>query len=187
MKDVKSVVAQLLKEGAELRKDCTIQNVNLKSMDKYDRASLTLDKAVPSMVDDGTGKYVDGESNIVFVSVFSIAAVLGSMEQTAFAKNLIVSNSNILTLLLSFAKCDIIVEKVAAGQEYINPFSNNATPVIVKNDGYFVHIVAIKLGNIGIETIGTIKKEYVANMLKSALAGATADAISGTNSTEMPY
>jgi len=167
MKDVKKVVAQLLKEGAESVKNIVVKNVTIKDMENYTRISLTLNKEVKQMVANDNGDYEEGTNNVVFVSAYSIGAILGNNEDIAFAKNLIMQSPELLTMILSYAEIDIILEPVAEGHEYTNPFSDKSESRVIEHDSIFTHVVDIRLGKKGAKIVSALEDK----MLDAMLAG----------------
>lgn len=178
MKEIKEVVAQLHKEGAELVKNVIIKNVKVTNTGVFDRVTLTLNKEVSRMVDDGTGNYVKGKSNIAFASAYSIGAVLANNEDIAFAKNLIMESPELLVMVLSYADVDILLESVTKGEEYINPFSNktNAEGRVVEHDSIYCHVVEIRLGKKGAKVASLLENKMLDAMLKKAFVDAAVGA-----------
>lgn len=167
MKDVKKVVAQLLKEGAESVKNIIVKNVTIKDMENYTRISLTLNKEVKQMVANDAGDYEEGTNNVIFVSAYSIGAILGNNEDIAFAKNLIMQSPELLSMILSYAEIDVILEPVATGQEYTNPFSDKTESRVIEHDSIFTHVVDIRLGKKGAKIVAALEDK----MLDAMLAG----------------
>lgn len=170
MSDVKSIVAQLQKDGAELVKNVTVKNVTVTDKGSYTRVVLTLNKHITAKTDVGNGNFVDGTSNRVFTTTFSIGALLSEDEELAFAKNFIMKAPQMLQLLLSYAQVDIVVEPVEAKQEYHNPFSTTDNVSVVEHDTYYYHIVGITLGALGKKSIEKLQDKAMDALLASALS-----------------
>ena len=181
MKEIKKVVAQLLKEGAESVKNVVVKNVTIKDMDNYTRVSLTLNKEVRQMVANESGDYVEGTNNVVFASVYSIGAVLSNDENIAFAKNLIMQSPELLTMVLSYAEVDILLENVKKGIEYINPFASKTESRVIEHDSIFAHIVDIRLGKKGLKIVEMLESKMLDSMLNGSFAKVVAGVTSNTS------
>lgn len=183
MKDIKTVIAQLKKEGAEEVKNLVVKNVTVKELDSYTRVSLTLNKEVRQMVED-KGEYVEGKHNVVFASTISLGAILGNNEDIAFAKNLIMTSPEILTMVLSYAEIDILLEEVTKGQKYENPFGNKVKDDEDKrqfdHDTILVHPIAIRLGKKGQK----IAQMLESKMLDAMIAGTFGKVAAGSNAKD---
>lgn len=177
MKDIKKVVAQLQKEGAESVKNCVVKNVKVRDLDNYTRVSLTLNKEVKQMVANDAGDYVEGTNNVIFVSSYSIGAILANSEDIAFAKNLIMQSPELLTMILSYAEIDILLESVKEGQEYTNPFSSSSETRTIEHDSIFCHVTDIRLGKKGEKIVQMLEDK----MLDAMLAGSFAKVSAGLN------
>lgn len=161
MRDINAVVSQLLKEreeGSVIR----VNDVIVKNCVVYDdgitpKAGLVLNKAVPYMVQDADGNYSEGTSNLVFVSIGSIAAMFGEDEELASVKNDIKRSPRLLERFLTFSKISILLEKVPTGTLYQNPFSDiekdASTIQATEHDSIRCHLIAIKLSNKGMMTV----------------------------------
>ena len=170
MKDIKQVVAQLQKEGAEVVKNVVIKNVNIVDKTDYTLVPLTVNKNIKQMVLNDKGEYIEGERNIIFASLYSIGAILSNIEDIAFAKNLIIKNPNMLELVLSYAEIDIILEKVKKGAEYSNPFSSSDKTSIIANDSIFAHIIDIRLGRKGQKIVNKLEDKMMDMMIGGSFA-----------------
>lgn len=177
MKDIKKVVAQLQKEGAESVKNCVVKNVKVRDLDNYTRVSLTLNKEVKQMIANDAGDYVEGTNNVIFVSSYSIGAILANSEDIAFAKNLIMQSPELLTMILSYAEIDILLESVKEGQEYTNPFSSSSETRTIEHDSIYAHVVDIRLGKKGEKIIQMLEDK----MLDAMLAGSFGKVAAGLN------
>lgn len=180
MKDIKKAVAQLLKEGAERVNNVVVKNVMVKDLDNYTRVSLTLNKSVKQMVLNDDGDYVEGEHNVVFASTYSIGAILANNEDVAFAKNLIMQSPELLTMLLSYAEIDMVLERVTAGEEYINPFSSKTEGNVVEHDSIYCHVIDIRLGKKGNKIVSMLEDK----MLDAMMAGTFGKVAAGANAKD---
>ena len=150
--DTKKVISQLMAvETNNVVKDLVVRNINVTECETYDRVAITLDKPVKAMVAQEDGNYVEGESNIIFVGNYSIVGALKENEDVAFAGNHWIKHPKALNVVLSGAKINLIQEAVTAGQEYTNPFSNNAAPTVVQHDSFYNHAFNIRLSAFGLK------------------------------------
>lgn len=142
----KNVIERLIKAGAKSVKNLKVKNVNVVPQENYVRVSLSVDKAIRGFVAQEDGTYKEGESKVIFVSLFSIIAHLRDDENASFAVNHILSHPESVVILLSGAILDILQEDVSSGQEYHNPWSNNTDTVTTfEYDTIINHIVNVKM------------------------------------------
>lgn len=191
MKDVKKVVAQLLKNGAKEIDNVVVKTASVVSTDSYDTVRLTLNQEVPGMVRetvDGEDVYKRGMTNVVWVSIYSLNAILANDPNTATARKIIIDlddngiigDGNMIEDFLTWATIDIIQEPVYTGNDsngnplvYINPFSDNAIPREIEHDSYYTHIIAVEPGDDGWDILDSIKdarKEVIAERTKARFA-----------------
>lgn len=160
--DTKKVISQLMAvETNNVVKDLVVRNINVTECETYNRVSITLDKPVKAMVAQEDGSYVEGESNIIFVSNYSIVGALRENEDVAFAGNHLIKHPKALNVVLSGAKINIIQEAVTSGQEYTNPFSNNAAPTIVQHDSFYNHPFNICLSAFGLKMLNKLAEKMM--------------------------
>lgn len=151
----KEIVAQLLKEGAVPVKDITIKNVTVTPLEQYVRLGLTLDKEVDGYrANAETGEYVPAKVTVIFVSAYSIAALLKEDDNAAFAANHLIKHPDALGMILSRAKINIIQESVTAGQEYKNPFTSEDSDVTVfGHDTIINHVTSLTISDFGFKRL----------------------------------
>ena len=177
--DSKKVISELVNNGANnVVKDVTIRNINTTEMTNYSRVAITLDKPVKGYVAnvyfgkeagkdgvpadaDVTSEYVIGLVNVIFVSNFSLIATLREIPDVAFAGNALLESPKRIGVILSGATINIVQEAVAEGQEYRNPFSDNAAPTVVKHDSYYNHVYDIRLGAFGKQMVFELAKHIM--------------------------
>ena len=136
----KNVIESLIKAGAKSVKNLKVKNVNVVPQENYVRVSLSVDKAIRGFVAQEDGTYKEGESKVIFVSLFSIIAQLRDDENASFAVNHILSHPESVVILLSGATLDILQE------EYHNPWSDNTDNVTTfEHDTIINHIVNVKM------------------------------------------
>lgn len=149
MATLKEAVSTLLKNGAKRVDNVVVNNVNVTPLEDYTRIALTLDKPVAGYVQGEDGTYSRGETNVIFVSLFSITAMLKEIDELAWAVNAIINNPNSLQVLFSRAKVTILQEEVVAGQVRTNPFTGKEDEKVPDHDAIYSHIVDVKLGKMG--------------------------------------
>lgn len=146
----KEVITQLLKNGATEVKNLKVKNVTVRPQENWVRLGITLDREVTGMVSEDNGvTYKEGKTNVIFVSLYSIASLLKDNDEAAFAANHIVEHPESINVLMSRATIDIIQEPVAEAQVYKNPWSNSDEATTFTHDTYINHVVDIKLSDFG--------------------------------------
>lgn len=157
-KEINAVVAQLLKEGA------TKDTVVIKSVSEYvkndiARLRIVLNKPVRGVfTDTETGEMIIGDTDTIFVSVSSIAAVLGENPDTASIKKWVKEKPSSLEIILTNALADVVSEDVKGDVAYVNPFSDDATPKDPKGyDSVYHHVVKIALSPKGMRAVEKIE------------------------------
>ena len=150
----KEIIAELLKNGGKSVKDLKVKNVTVTRCENYVRLGITLDKPVTGMVTKDTGvTYEEGETNVIFVSLYSITSLLKDDDNAAFAANHLVEYPDSMSIVLSRATIDIIQETVEAGTEYRNPWSNNAEATVFDHKTIITHVVNITLSGFAIRKL----------------------------------
>ena len=150
----KEIIAELLKNGGKSVKDLKVKNVTVTRCENYVRLGITLDKPVAGMVitDDGV-TYEEGETNVIFVSLYSITSLLKDDDNAAFAANHLVEHPDSMSIVLSRATLNIIQETVEAGAEYKNPWSNNAEATIFDHKTIITHVTDLTLSDFAIRKL----------------------------------
>ena len=154
-KTVKSIIRDLIANGAKRFNKCKIKSVKLDAdwQDKnYARLSLTLFNKVPGYIaGEEEGTFIKGMTNTVFVTSYNISATLKENDEWAWLANQIVERPKALELLLPGSEIDILQTEYLAGEEVVNPFStkeNNEWP-IYDHDVLVNNVIDIKLGKTG--------------------------------------
>lgn len=151
------VIAELLKNGATKVNGLKVKNVTVTRCENYVRLALTVDKPVKGMVSKDNGvTYEEGETKVIFVSLYSITSLLKDDDDAAFAANHLVENPDAMSVILSRATIDIMQEVVEAGTEYVNPWSSNANATIFNHKTIITHVVNVKLSDFGIRKLDRI-------------------------------
>ena len=149
-------VASLRKSGAKSEKDLIVKNVTVTEKDSWTRVALTLNREVAGPVSDDEGNWSMGTTNVVFMSLYSIAGVLKNTDDTLAIASYAVNHPTALQIILSGAKIEILQQEVKANATYINAFTGEETEHESDHDSIFNHIVSLSLsdkGQRGIEKI----------------------------------
>lgn len=150
----KEVIAELLKNGGISVKNVKVKNVTITHMDNYVRLGVTIDKPVKGYVTKDNGAtYEEGETNVIFISLYSITSLLKDDDDAAFAANYLVEHPEAMSVIMSCAILDVIQEQVPAGVEYKNPWSSNPTATVFDHDTIINHITNIKLSDFAIRKL----------------------------------
>lgn len=181
MKETKAVVAELVKNGAVRVNDIIVKSATVKELDEWARVVLKVNKDVKQNVQNEDETYSIGTGRTIFVSSFSIGAILGEMEKVALFKRMIMDSPCVLESILSFAKISIVQEEVAAGTEYVNPFSDTGHTSVIQHDTVISHVISIELGEEGEALIDMLRAEHRKNTIAMLLAKGKNDALRGRN------
>ena len=152
----KEIIAELLKNGGKSVKDLKVKNVTVTRCENYVRLGITLDKPVAGMVTKDNVTYEEGETNVIFVSLYSITSLLKDDDNAAFAANHLVEHPDSMSIVLSRATLNIIQETVEAGTEYKNPWSDNAEATVFDHDTIINHVVELTLSDFAIRKLDNL-------------------------------
>lgn len=150
----KEIIAELLKNGGKNVKDLKVKNVTVTRCENYVRLGITLDKPVMGMVTKDNGvTYEEGETNVIFVSLYSITSLLKDNDDAAFAANHLVEHPEAMSIVLSRASLNIIQETVEAGTEYKNPWSTNAEATVFDHRTIITHVTDVILSDFAVRKL----------------------------------
>lgn len=163
MQNVQEVVRTLLKNGAKRIDNAVVKTVSVNRQENYDRVAITLAKPVTGYVlNQETGEYEKSDDvRTIFVSSFSIGAILADNEDSAFAKRYLLERPRLLELCLSYAKVDILQEAVEANTDYVNPFSSSGEGHTIEHDTIINHVIAIELGKRGLKFLEKLENKII--------------------------
>lgn len=156
MATLKEAVSTLLKNGAKRVDNLVVNNVNVTALESYTRVALTLDKPIEGYIRQDDDTFEKGETNVIFVSLYSLNSVMRENNDLAFAVNHISKHPDSLQIILSHAKVSVIQEPVVAGAVRTNPFTEKQDEDVMDHDTIFNHIVKIELGERGLKAIEKI-------------------------------
>lgn len=97
----------------------------------------------------GIPEIVLGRTHNAVVSAYAVSAVMKDSPKTAVFAQRVAEGSDVANVLFAGGTIDLLLEYVAAGEEYVNPFSTAATPTIFDRDHVLVHVLALNLGETG--------------------------------------
>ena len=150
----KEIIAELLKNGGVSVKDLKVKNVTVTRCENYVRLGITLDKPVMGIVTKDNGvTYEEGETNVIFVSLYSITSLLKDDDDAAFAANHLVEHPDAMSIVLSRASLNIIQETVEEGTEYKNPWSTSAEATVFDHKTIITHVTDVKLSEFAIRKL----------------------------------
>lgn len=149
----KEIISTLLKNGGTEVKNLKVKNVTVTIMENYARLGITLDKPVRGMVTKDNVTWEEGETNVIFVSLYSITSLLKDNDDAAFGVNHLVKHPDSMSIILSRANINIIQENVVAGQEYRNPWSENTATTVFDHDTIITHVIDVQLSDFAIRKL----------------------------------
>lgn len=150
----KDVINALLNAGAESVKNLKVKNVTVTRCENYTRLGITLDRPVKGMITKDNGvTYEEGETNVIFVSLYSITSILKDNDDASFAANHLVEHPDAMSIILSRGSINIIQETVEPGTEYKNPWSTNAEATVFDHKTIITHVTDITLSDFAVRKL----------------------------------
>lgn len=148
--ETKEIIAKLLKEGAKQIKDVKIKTVTVTPMDEYVRLGLTIDKEVDGFKANDDGSYKPAKTKVIFVSAFTIAALLKENDDAVFAVNHLLKHPDAMGMILTRAKITVVQQSVEKGANYKNPFAGEDAKAVVFDHATIInHITDLELSDFG--------------------------------------
>lgn len=90
-----------------------------------------------------------GKTHNVQTSSYAVAGVMKDAAKLAIFATDVVDTPQVANMLFAGAKIDVVMQFVATGEEYVNPFASNPEPVVFERDKMIHHIVKLELGEVG--------------------------------------
>ena len=156
VKDRDEIIKELISSGTAKRiNGLTVRNVDAKEFDTHALLTFVVKEYVIGDVrteeTDAFGQPVValGKSHNVQTSSYAVAGVMKDSPKMAVFAADVISNPNVANMLFAGAKIDVIMQFVAAGEEYTNPFASNAEPTTFERDKMIHHVVRLELGEVG--------------------------------------
>lgn len=143
------IIKKLIEKCGKPKK-VVVKNTNYEDMDTYRRVSFTLRQELPAFVADGDD-FVEGKHNVIFSSAYALAGMLKESDELAWLGNIILAKPDAMNLLFSAATLSVIQQRVAANEEYVNPFSREGEATSKEHDWIVNHIVGIELSKVGMK------------------------------------
>lgn len=97
----------------------------------------------------GVPEIVLGRTHNAVVSAYAVSAVMKDSPKTAVFAQRVAEGSDVANILFAGGTIDLLMEYVAAGEEYVNPFAAAGTPTVFDRDHVIVHVLAINMGEAG--------------------------------------
>ena len=97
----------------------------------------------------GVPEIVLGRTHNAVVSAYAVSAVMKDSPKTAVFAQRVAEGSDVANILFAGGTIDLLLEYVAAGEEYVNPFATAATTTVFDRDHVLVHVLAINMGEAG--------------------------------------
>lgn len=167
VKTAVDVTKEVIATGrARLYRDMEITSIT--NTDKY--ATLVLNKNVLGLIDSGTRDAFDnvvlvpGATNVVTLASFVVTSAIKRNSKIAFISNTIAKafantdDTTTISVYLTGAKVDLLVEFVPANTPFVNYFSRDSTPKVFDHNVVIYRIVDIKLGESGITKVNNLLK-----------------------------
>lgn len=97
----------------------------------------------------GVPEVVLGKTHNAVVSAYAVSAVMKDNPKTAVFAQRVAEGADVANVLFAGGTIDLLMEYVAAGEEYANPFAATATPTVFERDHVIIHVLAINMGEAG--------------------------------------
>lgn len=97
----------------------------------------------------GVPEIVLGRTHNAVVSAYAVSSVMKDSPKTAVFAQRVAEGSDIANILFAGGTIDLLMEYVAAGETYINPFATTATETVFGRDHVLIHVLAINMGEAG--------------------------------------
>ena len=155
-KDRDEIIKELISSGNAKRiNGLTVRNVVAKEFDTHALLTFVVKEYVigdvRSAEEDAFGQPIIslGKTHNVQTSSYAIAGVMKDSPKMAIFAADVVSNPNLANMLFAGAKIDVVMQYIAAGEEYTNPFATNAEPTTFEREKMIHHVVRLELGEVG--------------------------------------
>ena len=97
----------------------------------------------------GVPEVVLGKTHNAVVSAYAVSAIMKDSPKTAIFAQRVAEGSDVANILFAGGTIDLLMEYVAAGETYVNPFSSAATETVFDRDHVLIHVLALNLGETG--------------------------------------
>lgn len=113
--------------------------------------------------------YVVGETDVIFTSNYEVMALLRQNPETRFLAKLVDKMPEIVEDLLNEGSVNVICQRVVAGEQYSNPFSEQNKTVLVKNNSVFHNLFQLVMSRFGISYAKQLRKMQMQIMMKEMM------------------
>ncbi len=142
-------------DGTKTINGLKIINVNITAKTEYTLVTLTLDNDVPAYVKDkDSDSFLLKSSNVIFVTLYSLNAVLRNNDDSLSIVNYLQNHSNALASILIGSKIDIIQQSISGktvdddgnpvASKYYDYWRNEEIERSEDYDTIFNHVVNIE-------------------------------------------
>ena len=97
----------------------------------------------------GVPEIVLGKTHNAVVSAYAVSAVMKDNPKMAMFAQRVAEGADVANVLFAGGTMDILMEYVAAGEAYTNPFGRATTPAVFERDHVLVHVIGITMGEVG--------------------------------------
>ena len=97
----------------------------------------------------GVPEIILGRTHNAVVSAYAVSAIMKDNPKTAMFAQRIAEGADVANVLFAGGTMDILMEYIAAGEQYVNPFSRVATPTVFERDHVLIHVIGITMGEVG--------------------------------------
>lgn len=143
-KSYKQIIKDLIKNGWSTKKNLRIRNIVITPKEGYHMLTFVVEPPVPGFVNDGDGNYTEGVTNNIYSSTFAVSGVLKETEDLGWLAQNIIAKPKLANHIFTGGQVDVIFKKVLEGEEFVNPFSNNAEPQEMEHDTYIYYITNLR-------------------------------------------
>lgn len=104
----------------------------------------------------GVPEIVLGQTHNVVVSAYAVSAVMKDNPRTAIFARRVANGDDVSNILFAGGTMDILMEYVAAGEEYVNPFAADSAPRVFDRDHVLIHVLGLTMGETGIDAYNAV-------------------------------
>ena len=97
----------------------------------------------------GVPEIVLGRTHNAVISAYAVSAVMKDNPKTAMFATRVAEGADVANVLFAGGTMDILMEYVAAGEAYTNPFGRATTPTVFERDHVLIHVIGITMGEVG--------------------------------------
>ena len=97
----------------------------------------------------GVPEIVLGRTHNAVVSAYAVSAVMKDNPKTAMFATRVAEGADVANVLFAGGTMDILMEYVAAGEAYVNPFGRANMPTVFERDHVLVHVLSLTMGEVG--------------------------------------